>query len=341
MKASFNLKWKIFLFFLTFITVSFSQEVKGIVIDGVTNKPIQGASVYFDNTTIGTSSNKKGEFVLKYDASIETPLVVTFIGYEMRSFKKSLLGKNMKIYLSEARQVLGEVMLSYKDPWSRDFKLKEFLRHYLGESFNAKASRILNTEDLILRYSKTGKRLIARAKKPILIENDNLKYLITVKLNHFEVNYTYVSDNKKELKTDYVYYAGSNFFKSTEDIPSKTTLNNRKAVYKGSVLHFMRALAKENLNQEGFKIYRNKTLINPKRYITVIKDSKSKGVVVKLKDKLNIFYKEGTLSTLESFVDEFYIDAYGNHFPPDKIRFDGELGLQRMGEALPMNYRYN
>ena len=44
--------------------VVFSQEFEGLVIDKETNKPIEGASVYFDNTTIGTTTNTKGEFFL-------------------------------------------------------------------------------------------------------------------------------------------------------------------------------------------------------------------------------------------------------------------------------------
>ena len=33
---------------------SFAQEIFGIILDGNTNNPIEGASIYFDNTTIGT-----------------------------------------------------------------------------------------------------------------------------------------------------------------------------------------------------------------------------------------------------------------------------------------------
>ncbi|MFT6842395.1 MAG: hypothetical protein ACJASR_001162 [Psychroserpens sp.] len=41
---------------------SYSQTITGIVLDATTNLPIESASVYFDNMTIGTSTNNKGEF---------------------------------------------------------------------------------------------------------------------------------------------------------------------------------------------------------------------------------------------------------------------------------------
>jgi len=69
------------LLFLTAFT-SFSQSIKGVVLDGKTNEPIESASVYFDNTTIGTSTNDKGEFSLPYKEGIKSALIISYLGYQ-------------------------------------------------------------------------------------------------------------------------------------------------------------------------------------------------------------------------------------------------------------------
>ncbi|NNK88181.1 MAG: hypothetical protein HKO90_07845 [Flavobacteriaceae bacterium] len=49
-------------------------------------------------------------------------------------------------------------------------------------------------------------------------------------------------------------------------------------------------------------------------------------------------YVGGRQSSVESFVDEFFIDSFGNHSPSEHVRFGGDLGRQRMGETLPLDY---
>ena len=73
----------IFLFF--FINVSvFAQAnytVSGKIIDQETRLPLQGASVFAENTTIGTATNNEGIFQLKLPNGGYS-LVITFTGYQ-------------------------------------------------------------------------------------------------------------------------------------------------------------------------------------------------------------------------------------------------------------------
>jgi len=327
------------LLFLTLFSLSstFSQEIFGVILDGDSKNPIEGASIYFDKTTIGTTSNKEGEFILKYNKAIKTPLVISFIGYETVIFDNLSENDKMEIYLYQTNEVLDEVVLTHKEAWPRKLKLQEFIKYYIGETTNGKSCEILNEDDIILKYNEKTKQLMASANVPILIKNNSLKYLITAELEHFEVNYSYVSKNKKHLNLRYFYYSGANFFKSLEEKPTQVTLKKRQAAYRGSVLHFMRALAQEKLNANGYQIRRKGYSVSPKKYIAVIKDSSNR-VSVKLKEKLNILYKDGRQSTIEVFTDEFYIDPFGNHSPTDKVRFGGDLGMRRMGDVLPLDF---
>jgi CarboxypepD_reg-like domain len=334
----FSILFNHFILFFIISNVCFSQVITGVILDGNSNNPIDGASIYFDNTTIGTTSNEKGVFILEYNRNIHTPLIVSFIGYKTQMFEEFPTNDEMTIYLYESSEVLDEVILTHKDAWSRELKLKEFIKHYLGETKNGKASKILNKDDIVLKYNKNKKQLTAHAKAPIVIKNNILKYLITVELDHFEINYLSVSKNKKRLNLDYVYYSGANFFKSLQKKPSKLTLQKRKETYGGSVLHFMRALAQEQLNEEGYRIYKGNYPVNPKRFIKVFPIENSNNVYVELRDKLSILYKGGKQSSAESLADEFYIDHFGNHTPPETVRFGGNLGKQRMGDALPLDF---
>ena len=316
----------------------FSQTISGIVLDGVTEKPLEGASVFFQKTSIGTTTNSKGEFTIEHRKDLNTPLVISFMGYQISISEGSSFENRTKFYIYESSFVLDEVILDSNDNWSNELKLREFKKHFLGETLNGRSCKLLNEEDLRLRFNKKTKKLTARAIAPIYIRNKNLNYLILVELQHFEVSYKYVSKNKKNIDLDYVSYAGINYFQSLQKKSSSVIQKNREQAYLGSSLHFIRALSNSELNKEGFSIYSNNKKVNPKKYISVFPIGIKNSVKVQLRGKLYISYKEGEESSIESQVGTFFIDNYGNYSPVDKIRFTGNMGNQRMGDALPLDF---
>ena len=326
-----------FLFF-SISTFGYSQKISGTVFNDESGEPLEGASIYFDNTTIGTTTDSKGEFILEFHEFINTSLIISFMGFErvvLNDFSKI---DNLKFYLNESSNVLNEVTLTSKNDWPRELKLKEFRRNYLGETINGRASEILNEEDLILRYNKKIKQLTAFSSVPIIIKNVNLDYLIRIDLKHFEINYSYVSMNKKILDVKNVFYLGSNFYQSLEENPTKKTLKKRNDTYLGSPLHFMRAVASEDLEREKYKIYFKNHPVESKKYITVTPIDDLNNVKVEFKGKLNILFRGDKQSYIISSLPEFYIDNFGNHSPPKAIKFGGDLGKHRMGDALPLDF---
>jgi len=315
-----------------------SQQISGVVIDQKTNLPLEGASVYFNNTTIGTTTNSNGIFTIEFKEEIKTPLIISFVGYETVILHNFSIVSKLKIYLNESTNVLNEVVLSNKDDWPRKLKLKEFRKNFLGESKNGLASKILNEDDIALSYNKTKKKLLAWANVPIVIENRNLKYLVTVELIDFEVNYSYVSKNRKRLRNGYVYYSGRNFYRSMQDIPSKTTIDKRLDAYFGSILHFMRSLAGQNLENEHYKLYIGNIPYKVEKFITVSPVDSVGGVTVQLRDKFSIIYNNKKRSYIDYKTSNFYIDSFGNHSPPEAVRFGGDFGKQRMGDSLPLDF---
>src|SRR5690606_20944356 len=112
------------LFILLFLTAftSFSQSIKGVVLDGETNEPIESASVYFDNTTIGTSTNDKGEFSLPYKEGIKSALIISYLGYQKVMLYDYGINKFYKILITEDLNTLDEVVISAIDSMPKEMK---------------------------------------------------------------------------------------------------------------------------------------------------------------------------------------------------------------------------
>lgn len=88
------------------------KEVKNKITDFGTLMPIESASIYIQNTTIGTVSNADGRFVLVVPGQFENDtLVISSIGY--KSFKTPVIefDNSEEIFLEEDIASLDEVLL--------------------------------------------------------------------------------------------------------------------------------------------------------------------------------------------------------------------------------------
>lgn len=324
------------------LNVVYSQTLTGTLKDRNTNEPIVGASIYFDNTSYGTTTNFDGEFSLALKNEIRSPLVISFVGYETIIFNTIDFDKVYNLSLKPDINALGEVVLDSKDEWSRTFKLIQFKREFLGRSKFGQTCTILNEDVLVLNFDRDTKQLVASSKAPLVINNTALDYKVRYDLNNFSIVYNMDTESALDLEKTYktvasVSYSGTTFF---EDLPSnkhRKALKNRKEAFTGSALHFMRALANNRLKEEKFKIFKGAYQIKPESQISVFKSDSSKITEVEIPIKLNILCR-GRQSAIQSEVKRFQIDAFGNHAPVDKVLFGGFMGNQRMGDALPLNY---
>ncbi len=99
--------------FLFSIAITFGQtELKNKVVDFSTLLPIESASVYIKNTTIGTVTNQDGKFLLQVPKELSNDtLIISSIGY--KSFKAVVneFDASEEIYLEEDIAALDEVIL--------------------------------------------------------------------------------------------------------------------------------------------------------------------------------------------------------------------------------------
>ena len=101
----------LFIFFITATTFA-QTELKGKVADFLTFQPIESASVYIENTTIGSITNADGNFVLKVPQQhLQDTLVISSIGYKSFRVVISEFENGSDIFLEEDVASLDEVVI--------------------------------------------------------------------------------------------------------------------------------------------------------------------------------------------------------------------------------------
>lgn len=241
---------------LLFLSVTlFSQVyIKGKVTTSA-NENLEGASVYLNNTTIGTTTDEKGEFNLKVEKG-NFDLVVSFIGYTTSQLK---INTNQKVdfllfKLTPEANVLDEVVLrktKYDNEWK--YNLSRFKETFLGRANLAKQCIILNPKVLHFEYNPKKNELTAFAREPLIIKHKGLGYLIEYDLINFSI------------LGKYTFYSGYTKYQNLKKRIKKKWKQNRLEAYNGSTMHFLRSLLNKNLTKEGFLINQFKRELNPER----------------------------------------------------------------------------
>ena len=244
------------LLLLLFVTVSFAQ-IRGKVVD-VNGKPLVAANVYFDGTTIGTLTDKKGDFVIDNSFRLNTVLVASFLGYQTQ-YLKSESDKELRIVLKEVAESLNEVIIK-KDLFTRKQKMELFRDQFLGTTSFGKASKIEKESDIYFMYEKDKRTLKAFSQNPLIIVNSSLGYKITYELLNFEIKFWKLSISSRDVTQS--FFSGLSRFEE-KNVSSKI-IKNRKKCYTGSQLEFFRNLRNETLGKSNFLVFEKSFQVNPK-----------------------------------------------------------------------------
>jgi hypothetical protein len=236
-----------------------SFTLQGSVIDAATKEPIPFATVYLNQTTLGTSTNTEGRFTLKF-ASRNPEIVVSVVGYKPLVYPLDVEQLEDRLYtfaLEENTEFLEEVTVREKRDQAWYINLEKFKQQFLGESMFGTQCTLLNDSALVITFDPQTKILEVRAREPIIIENEQLGYRINYLLNHFQSN----------LGSGYVSFTGYPFFTEMEGGKGKQKrwMKNRLTAYRGSSVHFFRSLYHQRLEEEQFALRRLIRLPNPAR----------------------------------------------------------------------------
>jgi CarboxypepD_reg-like domain len=256
----FTKKQIIFIFILLIISTSlFAQlTITGKVINVKTTEPIAGANVFINSTSYKTVTNAEGEFKF-LDLNLQKgELVVNAMGYKhilisIDNKKKNLITVKLESQPKELDTVL--VKTYDKDGYNKWGRF--FTGVFIGHTQEAMDCKIANTKALKFYYDKKLNQLSVDATEPLKIVNKALGYEIDYTLETFEYN----------TKSDHLLFAGYPVF--TEMQKGKKKMRKWKEVrnncYRGSVMHFMRALYRNKLTEEGFTVQKVNKILNEKK----------------------------------------------------------------------------
>lgn len=246
MKNSHFLLLIIALFFSTTLLSQFA--VSGKVVDSASKEPLYGASVFCQNTTSGTTSNREGQFNLQLKSG-GYELIISFTGYQTREIR--LTGTEampLMIELPKEEKSMSEVVIrssnEVMDGWDKYGKF--FLDNFIGSTPFAALCSLENREAIHFYYYKKSEKLKVLATEPIRISNKALGYNLRYQLDSFMYYY----------KTEISSYRGYCFFSEMEGTRQQQMVwnANREKTYYGSKLHFMRSYYDSTLAEDGYEI---------------------------------------------------------------------------------------
>lgn len=325
----------------------YSQTITGHVLDE--NKlPMQGVSVYLDGTTIGTSTDENGKYNLSVGNSVNTILIIRFIGYETVMIADPFKENNLEVYLKPKATSLEEIVIA-KDPFTREQKLTVFREQFLGKTKAGKRCRILNEDAVNFEYDFKTNTLKVSSEVPLEIENPYLGYRL-----EFEIHNCYVKFYKKSIKrSDVISAASLGTTKYTDWNLTDKTNKNRNALYKGSQMHFFKNLSENIWGAKDFLLFNGKYQDIPEHYFAVSQEGSFKHVKIigktsgsifvgntgsKFVCTFNLLFNKKKQSKVDFLVNEFFVDNYGNTTDTDKMQFGGDIGTKRVGDLLPMDF---
>lgn len=283
---------KIALYILVTVLFAFAsnaQTLNGKVLAKDNNQPVGSASVYLSNTSIGTTTNVNGEFTLTNFPSGRYELIVSCIGYE--PYQLVVNSNNLlpiTIYLKPRVKELEEVTVEPYEKSGWEKYGKSFLDWFIGKSAFASDCRIKNTEVIRFRFRRKENKLEAYAYEPLIIINEALGYEIKYDLTKFEYNYG----------SGLLYFGGYPFFVDMETKRKgkiRRWDRKRAETYQGSLMHFMRALYRNKISDEGFEVRQIlREFNNEKKRVQAILKNRMKGAAVNGSGK--IVFTNGNIS---------------------------------------------
>lgn len=174
------------LFFFVPALIFSQQEIKGKIMEMTSNGnelPLMGANVLWEGTSVGSFSDKNGNFRLSYDKSYKT-LVVSYVGFTAQKIDVTNITKFLKIIL-QPTDVLDDIIIKGRKKTSATSYItsqnistissKELLKAAccnLSESFETNPSIDVNFSDAVSGTKQI--KMLGLNSPYVLITNENI-----------------------------------------------------------------------------------------------------------------------------------------------------------------------
>lgn len=228
-----------------FVNASAQHTIQGKVFDYGTKKPIENASVYINNTSIGMKTNDLGAFRIN-SKEIYKDLIISALGYEKAVIELKKTSNSYTVYLMPKENSLSDVTISFdRNAWKKWGDI--FSKMLLGVDVQySKGCEIVNPQDLQFYYDPEENFLEVTSTKTLIVKNFDLGYFLNIDIDRFK--YSFIEDHLIYDSTiNYEYFK----------VKDRKNLNVQIATnynYYGSKQHFFRSLYQNTLKEEGFQL---------------------------------------------------------------------------------------
>ena len=220
--------------------------VTGIILDSATREPLAKASVFCQNTTLGTVTDKQGEFSLALKSG-GYDLIFSYTGYLTQTIRVTETNR-LEVLLVKEDKSLGEVIIKSSnevaDGWAQYGQF--FISNFIGSTPNAAKCELLNPEVLKFYFFKRSNKLKVMATDALLVMNHALGYQLRYALDSF----VYYYNTKINTYRGYCFYTEM----EGDDSLRMTWEKNREKAYEGSKLQFMRSYYDSTVIEDGWII---------------------------------------------------------------------------------------
>ncbi len=353
-----------FLLLLIATTSSFAQTfftITGKVIADANGAVLQAASVFAQNTTIGTVTDAEGNFSLRLPSG-GYDVVISYTGYktEIKRITTADANAGIQIKLKEKEKELEAVaVISSNEVTDGISKYGSFFKdEFIGKSFNAQQCTLQNPEVLHFFFSKKKNRLKITAAEPLIIKNNALGYAIKYALDSFT----------HEYKTEISTYTGYPLFENMQGDSMQIQKWNmaRAEAYKGSTLHFMRSVFRKTLAQEKFEIQfiikgsnkeeavkikdvyaaLNYEKTDSTQTVEIFPNQNNVAVLYTAQKPSNEFIKENPLEPKDfkfsmmsiKPTESIIIERNGYYYDQNDVTTSGYWAWDKVGDQLPYDY---
>ena len=233
--------------FISFISLA-QSTITGQVLDAETKLPLEGASVFAQNTTKGVITDKEGKYRLSLNKG-GYELIVSYTGFVSKIVTiEANEDKLLDIELNKIEKNMEEVVIiaTNEVPYGWEKYGGFFLDYFIGATPFSDSCLLLNPEALKFYYYKRSEKLKVLAEEPLQIANKSLGYNLRYQLDSFVYYY----------KTNINSYKGNCLYTTMEGSQEEQEIwaTNRKAAYYGSRIHFLRSYYDSSLKQDGFTV---------------------------------------------------------------------------------------
>ena len=246
------MKINVAIFIIWFLNISFSIEaqqiISGRITDATDGKPLSYVSVRIANTTVGAYTDDSGNYKLTTPGEGIYEIVVSCLGYKpvFHKLDKPQPFHQVDIALKINEIELKEIVINAARSKHTREHIDFFWKVILGAKPSKKGLEVLNPEKVHF-YLNNESIFTVTCNEPIEIVNHELGYHIRYVLQSFRADYR---------TGDLIFDGRSNFEKLTAQNISQRYKweKKREEVYSVSLNHFIRALYRNQIRENGFVI---------------------------------------------------------------------------------------